>query len=388
MLRQGDLAQYITASAALHCIDGWSYLGRAIDAVTHGDSDSSRHLAYYAELRAALSLLAAEGIGIFNQRNFVVESAGTCSLIPRNRTTHEITWLALEYWANLRRSSRLIGQIVNPGGTNLGDWLDAFGVGPAVHPLGRRWLKTWGLDLRLLSEDRDARNEASYRPSRIRSRAELSAFDSALAANQVWEFCEPATSRFETLDRYLLRRSLETLFTATTQLTPSGSPDVFESRILQMLDDLTVDGSEEEMWVNFLTRRTDSDDAALLVDADEISEFTDPRHHLQVISRATLLLRVATGASARLLSDARINTEDLKFWWEPLGRDRGLWPPADPPEELIELWNDADTARKDFADWRSDPASADSFYDLRRRQANAIAVLSECERIAFWGLGL
>lgn len=49
-----NLAQYIAASAPLHCADGWSVLGRAIDSHSRGDFDASRHLAYYAELRAAL----------------------------------------------------------------------------------------------------------------------------------------------------------------------------------------------------------------------------------------------------------------------------------------------------------------------------------------------
>ena len=61
-----QLAEYVAASSILHCADGWSYLGRAMAAQLRGDIGAARHLAYYGELRGAISLLAAQGIGIFS----------------------------------------------------------------------------------------------------------------------------------------------------------------------------------------------------------------------------------------------------------------------------------------------------------------------------------
>ena len=60
-----QLSQYIAASIVLHCSDGWSFFGAAVSSLLHGDPHRARHLAYYAELRAAMSLLAAFGIGVF-----------------------------------------------------------------------------------------------------------------------------------------------------------------------------------------------------------------------------------------------------------------------------------------------------------------------------------
>src|SRR4051812_31586529 len=56
-----NLGQYVAASAPLHALDGWAYVARSLDAAFMGDPDAARHLAYYAELRAALALLAAAG---------------------------------------------------------------------------------------------------------------------------------------------------------------------------------------------------------------------------------------------------------------------------------------------------------------------------------------
>ena len=64
-----DLSKYIAVSALLHCLDGWSYLGKAIACHSAGDSNSARHMAYYSELRAGVSLMSEEGVGIFNGRH-------------------------------------------------------------------------------------------------------------------------------------------------------------------------------------------------------------------------------------------------------------------------------------------------------------------------------
>ena len=64
-----NLAQYIAASTCLHANDGWSYLGRAFACLIAGDAHRALHLGYYAELRAAMSLLAGNGIGVFNNKH-------------------------------------------------------------------------------------------------------------------------------------------------------------------------------------------------------------------------------------------------------------------------------------------------------------------------------
>lgn len=90
--RKRNLAQYIAASAVLHANDGWSYLGRAISCLMVGDAHRALHLAYYAELRAAISLLAGEGIGIFNQKHYVVNAAHSTLKLTVSRGTHQVAW--------------------------------------------------------------------------------------------------------------------------------------------------------------------------------------------------------------------------------------------------------------------------------------------------------
>src|SRR5207249_10608520 len=143
-------------------------VGRAMDAIARGDASACRHLAYYAERRAVVALLATEGIGVFFDQHFGLDGQGQCKS-RTNIRTHQIAWSALEYWAGSPRSGELLASVVRPAGTPLGTWLDSFPRKASVTAIGKEWLLAWGLDLQRFGEDRVARNEASYRPTRLLS---------------------------------------------------------------------------------------------------------------------------------------------------------------------------------------------------------------------------
>jgi hypothetical protein len=96
-----QLSQYVVASTVLHCADGWSYLGKAMGCLLLGDPHRSRHLAYYAELRAALSLLASEGVGLFQDQHFAIDAPNSVVRLQISKTTHQAVWNCLEGWAKL-----------------------------------------------------------------------------------------------------------------------------------------------------------------------------------------------------------------------------------------------------------------------------------------------
>jgi len=139
-VRDPELIDYIAASAPAHLIDGWSYLGRATDAVLRGDLSAAIHLGYYAELRAAMSLLASEGIGVFSTAHPLIDERGT-STAPiqkitnpwntkktMNANTHKTVWPLLHHWGTLKRASSLIEEFVAPDGYTLRQWLDALDI--------------------------------------------------------------------------------------------------------------------------------------------------------------------------------------------------------------------------------------------------------------------
>lgn len=391
-IKQTDLAQYISASGPVHCMDGWSFLGKALMCLFFGDGDASRHLGYYAELRAAMSLLATEGIGIFNTHNFIVDSKATCNKIPgdnRILQTHRITWLALEHWASLKRSADLLGNIISPGRIPLAIWLGSFSAGNMLQPIGAEWLKMWGLDLHRLSDDREARNISSYRPTRLKHIDSLNALESSNFARSMWQLFEPSSSRFEILDRYLLRLSLEQVFSAIKGKNPAVAQKEFNEMIVNMLDQVQPSGLDQEGWHQFLNRTAQPEDPPLLVEARGRAAVDDARHHLQVTGRSALMLRIATGASANLLRTSGINGKDLQFWWHPLAIDHGLVDSVGDLENIEDLWADIEIALEQLAAWEQENFEAQpSHARWQREQSRPISILGGCERAGLWGMGL
>lgn len=387
-LNHFHLTQYVAASAPLHCADGWSLLGRAVDCHARRDYDSARHFAYYAELRAALSLLATEGVAIFRSSHYAVEKLKRCGRFGGQ--THIVTWQALEYWAELKRSSELIGNSIRVNGIALEEWLAYFPPHGSLRAVGKKWLKTWGLDLRLLSEDQNIRNEASYRPTKLVAKPFLDVEDSADFICALWSLCEPSShAPFNSLDRHLLRLALEETFYGIKGSTASSNPHQFKADVAAMLSQVFPEPATRLDWLNFLTRVTEPHDPIVLFEARQTDAIAAPRQHLQMISRAALLLRVATAANSRLMQESHVSSADVKFWWSAIGQERGLWQKTKQPTDLADLWADIDVAVKNVKDWKARTLPADrEFVRWRQESSYDISVLGSCERIALWGLEL
>jgi len=380
------VADYIAASCSLHCSDGWAFLGRAIDSHARGNVGAARHFAYYAELRAAMSLLATEGVGVFSRQHFLVEAPRGSQLLNLHMGTHDFAWLCLVYWSGLERCARLLKNIIRPGGVPFGDWFESFRRA-SVRQIGRKWLSHWGLDLKRFSQDHDARNEASYRPSRMVSSPGMGTDGTCDFLRGFWMLHDPSGfSRFEVLDRHLLRVSLKQASVASG-LDPVANVAEYGRQIDATVERLNPGGLSQDDWKKFLTWRIEPELPALLVHADGETDVGDPAHHLGVIARATLLLRVATGAAAHSLSEADVARSDIEFWWRHIGEGAGIWEHGAHPVEFTDLWADVAEALGDIASWLSSTPGPTP-YTFMRDRARSIIVLSTCERILLWGLGI
>jgi hypothetical protein len=81
-----QIIRVLAASAPNHCMDGWSYVSRSLSSLLAGDPHAARHLAYYAQLRAALSLLANLGVGVVDGINFAVDASGAVRPLDPGQT--------------------------------------------------------------------------------------------------------------------------------------------------------------------------------------------------------------------------------------------------------------------------------------------------------------
>ena len=90
-------------------------------------------------------------------------------------------------------------------GKSIAEWLMSAGysqTGANTGELARDWLQTWSLDLAVLNQDHEVRNEASYRPQGFFNPAQPQRWDAILPrVVEFWRGCEPSgLSRFSTLD--------------------------------------------------------------------------------------------------------------------------------------------------------------------------------------------
>jgi hypothetical protein len=379
--KKRSLGEYIAISCTLHCIDGWSYLARAFSSLVQGDSAAARHFGYYAELRAAMALLASQGTGLFNRHHVIVDKKGVCH--PYNGPgTHEAVWMFLEHWGERKAANAVLETIVKPGSRPLADWIDAFAVGTVTPKLiAQQWCKIWGLDLKRLSKDRDSRNESSYRPTQLQTSIGVSAHVTAGFIAEFWRLFRPWPPNFGVLDAHLLRKILHNTFISATGKSVNGP--AFSEHISQAISQIQPSGMSVSEWKSFLAQ---SSEPMLLAFAGKSDGPDDAQHHMQVISRAALLLRLASGTSEKLLNSAYIERHDINFWSSRFGVVRGIWNDGEQPDNMLDLWQDIEEAVYSIDSWNTARDSRVSYSEFRKQQVAPLQVLCECERIALWSI--
>lgn len=342
-----QLSEYMACSVPLHLVDGWSYLARSWDALVKGDRRSAIHLAYYAELRAALSILAAEGIGVFNRRHVALDSAGAVHAWPPSPATGQRTGTHVAVWDLLQAWSEEPGRVVTflDGITvenrAITSWLDiavraatssAIPVSSSVRgTIAKSWLRAWSVDLESFPYDKTLRNRVSYNPGgiapppirNIRPDHEISE-----PLFQLWEELRPGAGSVEvSLDTALLKRAL--------RLVQHSRPSITESW------EGYISGLSNDASGLLIGSLLSADNSPLLAVA---STKASEQSVEPILARACLLLRLASAAAAKLMKEATISRTDLEFWWGPYGENSGFWDSSGEPEAFSDLWMDISEA--------------------------------------------
>ena len=376
-----QLAEYIAASVPLHCTDGWSFLARSLSCYINGNPSQAAHFAYYAELRAAMSILAAQGIGIFNNKHFVVTAGGGCQQIRRSFGTHDMAWLALEHWAQTAASGNALLDLFIVSRYTAREWFQ--NRTGSAGSLAGQWLKEWGLDLSVLGEDHIIRNASSYRPNEF-GPLQTDARACSDFLRSLWALFQPSTNRFETLDRHLLRMLVKKTYGLAGRRAVSTNLR-FVRYVKTMLAGLGMSDAERAQLEEFLISPVSEPD--LLVKAEALGPRGDGNAHERVISRAALLLRIASGFTAKLIDNAVFRAEDLQFWTYPWAERRAFWSPGSALDDMTDLWADISDAVEEEADWFTEQGpGAISMHQWRNQRDETIRPLTECDRVALWGM--
>lgn len=367
-----DLVRYVSASCPTHVIDGWAFLGRAVDAALRGDSYGAIHMAYYAELRAAMSVLAGQGIGVFSREHPILDKTGRSKKYAAPKSgTHAMIWPMLHYWSTLKRGTSLLNRLITPKGNSLSQWLEYTGSKISIKAIAEDWLSTWGLDLVGLDGDHERRNEVSYRPSEFKHPPVLDTLKSTQFVEELWTLFEPGSNgSFPSLEQELVRRARRRRI--------DKEPIAIDSTRLGLST------QEATYWKSFLDRDNSPIPIQLAEKNEPISSATA---HLGVISRAALLLFVATTAARRMLAGAGYSREDMRFWWGSYGISRGLWRSPDDISSPTDCWADIERAITDSAKWRSTQTGAPPpLREWRQSQSLSLADFTGFELVGIWGL--
>ena len=391
-LQQKHLRELIAASVITHCLDGWALLGRAASSTLLGDPHSARHLAYYAELRGAVSLLASAGISVFNNQHLVVASTGQIA-ISRNTWfvggragTHVAAWLFLQEWATTPDAAATTSSVLLPEGHPLSSWFNGSPAWATWRSNSSGWLKSLGLDVRLMARDQFARHEASYRPTTIRSdRQYATAIENSRFVTDLWRIAEPGGRPFAALDSGLLRLAVERSYRGYAGSQSDLTSPAYSADIARLVGNLGFPTARQNHLVRYLLRTDSPDDHGAFVAAAEHSKAISPAHHFHAMARAILMLRVATGAARRMLDNAGIEADQLAFWWQQLASSRSICV-AHEPEDLLDTWADVADAIEELDTFAANEPNA-TFVELGHgSRPSAIATLGRFELAGLIGL--
>ena len=376
-----QISEVLAATSPNHCMDGWTFLSRALAALLAGDTHTTRHLAYYAQLRAALCILGCNGIGIFNTINFAVDSSlavhrlDTVRLDKRGLGTHAAVWAALELWASRPTFAKVFLESVTFRGVSLSDCIDAVWPSSVPAPLVEATIRAWGVDLMRSDIERESRNISSYSVhafnptiSNLLPRLEL--------VRDIWLCLEPdGLGGFPSLDRHLLRKFLE--------LMRSQNPRSMRRRRFWTRNFRNLDSSIRQFAaLDFLAGAHEPNDLVVFIHANS----GPPGDVHAMICRALLLLRTATSIVHTAFVDAGFVplADNVPPSFEQVGDVRGFWAQGQMPNDLMDLWTDVDVAVSDLAhSISSNPADQHGFL---RSFSGYAGFLSQTERACMWAL--
>lgn len=379
-LDAGTVQQVLAVTGPNHCIDGWSFLARSMGAMFSGDLHAARHMAYYAQLRAAMASLAVSGIGIFNGINFIIDASGTCKRLEgpgtaKGLATHKVVWKALELWATLPTSRDMILSAIAIGGVSFLELLRYIGISPSLLSLSSA-IDQWGYDLSRGKDEHRDRNISSYAPHFLNNIEKIDENMVSYLAG-IWKSFQPdGMGSFPAIDKYLLRQVLWDIHSATEPDKKIGDASSVVVRGMNSFPEAVKGIFPLEFLSNV------ADEHVIIKKARDVSEISSAD---SMVARACILLRIATALTRRHLIKSGIEDLHIRPWIDRLGRQRGFWRL---PRDILatETWIDVEDVLEAVESLIERPDL--TCFEQNETIPNGLPTITQAERIGMWGLEL
>lgn len=378
-----EVADYLALSTCCHVLDGWRYLSRAAISLLNGGRNEALHMAYYAELRAALSILAGSGIGILKDRHFSLESTGVVNWFKGS--THERAWEALQEWASIRSNALRVVDCFSAFDIEGREWAEACGAATTTHDvIAENWLQNWSVDIRLLTQDRTSRNEASYRPDlHWKALTPLSSKELKFIRDVNAACMSAGYGRFESLDTALIYNLCESACKLLYITVSEANMKLIWMDVLRWLVHPSK-GFDKNEALHVISNMRKVPDSA----GQQVLEHSAPSNSecTGVFSRALLLLRLASALHRKQWEQIQIYTpRGIADWQKVLltnyGEHAQLWDSLAPPINFDQLDDELNDAQDSIQGWcRGNPGL--NPYLLWKAESSSLLQLCRLERIA------
>lgn len=386
-LTDGQMTELVAACGPAHCLDGWGYLSRSVSALVARDGHSAKHMAYYAQLRAAMSILAISGVGIFNCLNFCVDANGAIHKLEDNvesetgKNTHSIVWPALDAWLRIDINATRFLSAIKLHGSNLKDALDSIWPNRQPASVVIPLIDAWAFDLNIASMHHEQRNISSYSPHDL-NEIPCSFRDEMDFLSETWNALEPSMpSGFVHLDNHILRRIFQTVHQKDSSVLDLAEViPLADSSVATRYDELGPT-LKQAVPKAFLLDESGEGEPQIFKLAS--TDGTTPR---AMIARAILLLRAATAMNVLTLNEAGFSQDgsEIRPWLDPLLVHRGIAAAGELPSRMADLWDSTKFAVEDFQ--TSLVKSSYEPHAFFAENQNGTPDVTQLERAAMWGI--
>lgn len=366
----GDDAACLAGDQVSHLMEAWQYLGAALRSVLCNAGDNAIHFAYYAQLRAAVSIFAGSGVRLRMGDNYYLDRAGArfSFQLSSGDRTHEATWAVWKEWVRTPFAQQLLSSNVSIiSGVTLSDLM-------LVPTSPGALLTDWGYDLARGRDDHHARIEASYH-AKARQPSPVMDEASVELVSGIWSLLMESGGGVvfdATLVRYFVEKYL-----AQQEEDEVARGGVAPDRAATLGRIIAMTSGRIGVPTSTLDKAFEAEVDLSLFD---IASSPD-KGAANVVCRALFLVRVATLA---LSENLKANGDECKKWLVQWLASAGLYDQAihEEPKDLavdygeaLDELNDIDMAHLPFAIWRG-------------RAAEASALLSRPEGFIGWALPL
>jgi len=356
----------LAAEQLVHLIEGWRYAAAATSALLNHANGQALHLAYYAELRAAMSLFAWSGIRVKRNGFYYLDNKGLRQSVSPQKT-HDAVWGLWNQWVHRPDAKRLFNeQIKLLPSVNLGHVLSS-----VQYVNASATLASWGIDLWDPSRDHFARNSASYEAGLAAKPLLLMATPDAQLILDLWKlFLSDGTSlAFDAaLINYIVADAVPKLI---SQSQAAEKPTFDEQLNDVAISIAATTGASESDILRRLDHTAYPSNPFVLAAASATNVEN-------VVCRGFFLLRMAMSAAKMSISAAPKTA--AKRWVENWLSHAGIWSPS-AAVALFDLEEDYRIAVDEFT---LNPPYPQSFWDAANVSRSARLVRPDA--CIAWGL--